>query len=223
MLSKKSIGWITLSLLSFYSCGDVENRGIDSRAVKEEIRSREIKHITPSQIVSAAHRAGQVITDTLQEELTKKLVQAIEREGVVEAAQYCDISKLPATAAYTKAYGAEIKRVRLKNEPREDDLSAIEKQLLEAYQYNLNHKLPIQDNIQQVGNKHWLYTAPITLNHQVCLNCHGTVGQELKPEVYQKLKSSYAIDSLINFSANQPIAIWDVLLLQKEIILKMED
>lgn len=44
---------ISFLCLCLWSCGDIENRGIESREVAEEIRNREIRHITQAQITEA--------------------------------------------------------------------------------------------------------------------------------------------------------------------------
>jgi hypothetical protein len=97
-------------------------------------------------------------------------------------------------------------------------LNAMEKQLLDAYQYNQENKLPLENNVQKSGTEQMLFTSPILLNNTVCLKCHGKVGSDLTEQDYQNLQATYNMDGLVNYSLNQPMAIWSILFQRKALV-----
>ena len=42
-----------------------------------------------------------------------------------------------------------------------------EREIWQAYQYNVQNKLPIAENVQKVDNDFMLYTAPVTINEKL--------------------------------------------------------
>lgn len=218
----KSFVFATIILLIISACGDTGERGIDSQEVKQEIQNREIKYITQPQIIDAASKRGQLIADTLQQALIRQMQKAVAENSLLEAAKYCNLQQLAAYNQLQEKHTAIIKRVRLKGQKEGIQLNEMEKQLLDAYQYNQENKLPLENNVQKSGTEQVLFTSPILLNNAVCLKCHGKVGTELSEKDYQTLQATYNMDSLINYPLNQPIAIWSILFQRKALIKRIQ-
>ncbi|MDO1445746.1 DUF3365 domain-containing protein [Rhodocytophaga aerolata] len=214
----KYIVFIVTSIWYIAACDDTSQRGIDSQEVKQEIRNREIKYVTQPQIIDAAFKRGSQITDTLQQALTRQMQKAVAEKSLTEAAAYCKLEQLEAYKQLQEKHTASIKRVRLKAPKADLLLNEMEKQLLDAYQYNQENKLPLENNVQKSGAEEMLFTAPILVSNTVCLKCHGKVGTDLSGEEYQTLQATYRMDSLVNYSLNQPIAIWSILFPRKGLI-----
>lgn len=206
-------------LCCFTACNESNNsRGIDSKDVAREIRNREIRHITQAQILDATFKQGQLVADSVQKSLTQKMTQAVSEKGVVEAAKFCNLQTLEPVSALESSYKATIKRIPLKNTGKNQRLEEIESQLLSAYQYNAENKLPLEKNVQKSGEQYLLFTSPVTLSNQVCLKCHGVIGKDLEEKDFQTLQAAYRLDSLVNYSLQQPIAIYSILFNRKGII-----
>src|SRR4028119_1596895 len=157
-------------LCCFNACNESgTSRGIDSKEVAREIRNREIRHVTQAQILDATFKQGQLVGDSVQKALTQKLTLAISEKGIVEAAKFCNLQTLEPVAALESSYKVTIKRIPLKVTGKKQRLEALESQLLSAYQYNAENKLPLEKNVQKSGEQYLLFTAPVTLNNQVCL------------------------------------------------------
>jgi hypothetical protein len=207
-----------VTILYMSACDDTGNRGIDSQEVKQEIRNREIKYITQPQIIDATSKRGPLIADTLQQALIRQMQQAIAGNTLVEAAKYCNLQQLAPYDKLQKVYTVTIKRVRLRGQPLGQPLNEMEKQVLEAYQYNQENKLPLENNVQKSGAEQLLFTSPILVNNTVCLKCHGKVGNDLTEQDYQSLQAAYKMDGLTNYSLNEPMAIWSILFQRKALI-----
>lgn len=206
-------------ILILGSCSENNSsRGIDSKEVAQEIKSREIRHIPQARIIEVASQRGQSMADTVQVVLTRTLTRMLQEKGIEEAATYCNLQKLPQVSQLEKEYQANIKRIRLKGGTSGRKLNDLETQLLDAYQYNAEKNLPLENNIQKSGPEYLLFTAPITLNKEICLKCHGKVGQDISSADVANLQKTYRMDSLINYSPNQPIAIYSILFQRKGIV-----
>jgi len=122
----------------------------------------------------------------------------------------------------TKAYGAEIKRVSLKIRNQKNAPDILEKQLLEAYAYNIAEEIPVAAAVQMMDNgPNVLYTKPIILNNPLCLNCHGMVGTEISDSNYALIKGLYPNDSAIGYNLNDLRGMWSIKISKKDIIKAM--
>jgi hypothetical protein len=218
----KSIILVIVAFLGVSACDDTGTRGIDSKEVKEEIRNRTIKYITQPQIIDATFKRGQLIADTLQQALIRQMQKAVAENTLVEAAKYCNLQALPPYARLQEEHTATIKRIRLKGQIEGLSLNEMEKQLLDAYQYNQENKLPLENNVQKSGTEQMLFTSPILVNNTVCLKCHGKVEEQLTTQDYQSLQATYKMEGLVDYSVNQPIAIWSILFEKKALIKSLQ-
>jgi hypothetical protein len=106
----------------------------------------------------------------------------------------------------------------LKDTGKKQVLDEVESQLLSAYRYNAENKLPLKKNVQKSGSQYLLFTAPINISNQVCLKCHGIVGKDVAEKDFQALRTTYPMDSLVNYTPQQSMAIYSILFQRKGII-----
>ena len=206
-------------LLGLLSCSENNSsRGIDSKEVAQEIKNREVRHIPQAQIVEVATRKGQLIADSVQESLSRTLTKMLQEKGIEEAAKYCNLQMLESVKGLEHQYLATVKRVRLKGNKPGQMLNEMETQLLDAYRYNAENNLSLDNNVQKSGPEYLLFTAPITLNKSICLKCHGKVGQDISENDTANLQKTFPMDSLVNYQQNQPIGIYSILFQRKGII-----
>lgn len=220
-LSRTKVTVLVMAILvGNFGCDTIENRGINTKAVADEIRNREVKHITQAQIMATAYQWGGLLSDTLSKALVAQM-RAVEKYPVLEAAQYCNLQRLKPTPGLAKKYQADFRRIRLKGTSNGTALDPLETQLLDAYRYNTEQKLPLSNNVQR-ANTRLLFTDPILVTDQVCLRCHGKVGETLNADDYGQLKKMHVMDGLVGYSMGQPLAILRVRFDQKELIKNIE-
>ncbi len=149
---------LILTVVLFYSC----DRGrIDTSEFAKELEDRKIKHVSQGKIVSQAMASGKVITDTL----TKK-IKEINLSSVA-----CDIHNLELTKALEKDFDGQI--ALFSADLQQKNLISSEKEILDAYLYNIENKLSVEPNCQNLKNGIWLYTLPITYNAPSDTMCTG--------------------------------------------------
>lgn len=203
------------------SCNE-SNQRVPTGELAEEVRNREIRHISPGQITQAAMKMGETVSKGVQGALTRKLTAAIPAEGLVEAGRYCQAANLPGADSLAKRYKADIRRYRMKGELDKKELSDKVFQLLDAYRYSAEQNQSIDPNVQGEG-QFLLYSAPVTLDNAVCLKCHGQVGSDVSQTDYRALAGRYRLDSLVNYRAGQTVAVWLLRFGRKEVIKGITD
>jgi hypothetical protein len=203
----------------FFACGNPE-RVDNSKAVKEGIEDRKVRRITQTQIMEATTNWGKSSVPMLEKSLSDILIQQIKTNGIVKATDFCKVSKIPAVDSIKYLYEANVKRLTLSNLPT-PKLHPKETELLEAYRYNFEKKLPIETNIQK-SDTFMFYTAAVVLKEKMCLQCHGKVGTDILEKDFQAMKQKYPnLDTLTNYTLNQPIGIWSIVFDKKNLVRKI--
>ncbi|MDF9801130.1 hypothetical protein OKW21_006393 [Catalinimonas alkaloidigena] len=181
---------------SILGCDSASRKQLDQEAINKEMEQREIKRILPAEIVEGAYKQGNDIAVQAQE-LAVKLYQS--EAGASEGLDsFVNERTLVTIDSLAKAHNAEIHWVPADAEQLQ--LSEMEQQLWEAYWYNVENDLPVNDNVQKINEEAYLYTKPMMLN----------------PGLRKKLPGSE--DTLRNTDF---MGMWSIQLSKKEIIQAM--
>ncbi len=200
-------------LLSFCSSSLSEK---EREAIRLEKDQREIRKIKTADIISAAYGSGITITTIADSLLTTALKFMIKDYGIAPAIEQYDQIVQPILDSISEANNAEIKRISHKATNME--LRKIEKELLEAYQYNNKSNLELTDNVQVIDDNLILYSKPLIINDPLCLNCHGIIGKDLTDFGEKMFQSLNTNDTITGYKRGDLIGMWSVLLSKKEII-----
>lgn len=200
------------------ACDTGGQNALKREALQEEMRNREPKKLTEAQIVNEAFKQGRFLSQTAQESLLVTLQAAIGREGVEGAVDYCNLQALPLMDSLSAAHKATIGRTSLQLRNPANAPSELEQQLLEAYQYNAEEGLPLEDNVQRDNQQYLLYTKPIVLGSELCLNCHGEAGKDIRPETLQRIDSLYPNDQARGYKKGAVRGMWSIRFQRKDII-----
>jgi hypothetical protein len=135
--------------LLLFACGQADTQR-KSEAFKEERKAREIRRITDGQIQTAAYEEGKNLHTRLEGILLSQ----------VDSTDFdCETAK---EVQFQNEILVSFKLHCAKNETMNEK----EAQIWEAYQKNIQQKLPIGDNLQKLGDTEFLYSAPFYLNKQ---------------------------------------------------------
>jgi|GEM_PF-1299847 len=204
------------------SCGNLKDKGYDTKAIAEEVKNREIKHITQAQLDAASTEWGGEITRMAQQNLAEVLTGVLSNHPIEEAAAYCQVDSLLKADSLSQRYGASLERSSLRDLSPSSPLTTKEREVLDAYLYNAENKLEQRPNVQRLGNQALLYTSPILLQESVCLRCHGEAGKDITPADFQKLTTRYKLDSLVNRHTNDLLGMWRISFNKKEMIKNLD-
>ena len=151
MLRKRTV----LPLLIFSACGN-PNTTVMNEQVREEMRMREPKQVTPDQLVTATYQQGRTLTQELLNQAVMRYQQSADSETFTDflSKQSFDTDSLREDV-HMRWVGWQTDTTRL---------STYEQQLWSAYRYSTQEGQPLEDNVQRVGGDSLLYTQPVILS-----------------------------------------------------------
>lgn len=199
-----------------WSC--TSDKKFDSEAVREEIKSREIKKVTEAEIVTKVHEIGNSIVLTTKKTLGKNLKHALQNGGIENAIAFCNLNAMPLVDSLNKRFGAEIRRASLKPRNPNNVPNDLEKELLEAYAYQWKDSILLQTNVQALEGNKYLFTSPIFVDNALCLACHGTYDNGLLKKSDDFIKSKYPDDQATGYRNGDLRGIWSITISKKKVV-----
>ena len=172
--------------LSFFSCSPDRIKQTDQ--LRQEMNDKKIKRITNIELTETVDAWGKQIVLVAQNELTDKL-----KVGGSTAA-FCQLEQLPKTAALAKRYALTIDLLG-PQDVQNTQLAPKEREVLDAYLYNAEKKLPQQSNIQRIADTLYIYNAAVPVENSICKICFG--------------------------DQKQPLAVWRLAFSKREVIRRM--
>ncbi|MDZ7897803.1 MAG: hypothetical protein U5N85_07205 [Arcicella sp.] len=175
---------------SLFTACDFTKR-IDTRAAVKELKERQVKRITPAQFTAQVDEWGHKIVDSLN----RNFVQNLAKRAVIDS--------------LSKTYRVEISLgspLKLQNPAFGKKVNEI----LDAYQYNSEKRLPQIDNIQKSDDElSFFYTEPIMLKNEL---------DGLKRTQIEALGKSNNLDSLAFRKKGDFVGLWLIKFSKKEVV-----
>ncbi|UBB90394.1 DUF3365 domain-containing protein [Candidatus Kaistella beijingensis] len=137
--------------------------------------------------------------------LGKNLQKKLKEEGAEKALEFCNVEAIPLTKSVSDKYKVAIKRVSDQPRNPRNLANAEELKIINKYKADLVAGKSVKG---MMLNDHQFY-MPITTN-TMCLQCHGTVGKEIKPNVAAEIKKLYPKDKATGYQENQLRGIFSV-------------
>ncbi len=156
--------------------------------LKQEMNDKKIKRITNIELTETVDAWGEQIVMVAQNELAAKL-----KTGGTTAA-LCRLDRLPKTAALAKRYALTIDLLGAQD-VQNTNLAPKEREVLDAYLYNAEKKLPQQSNIQRIADTLYVYNVAVPTENLICKACFG--------------------------DQKQPLAVWRLAFSKREVIRRM--
>ena len=170
--------------------------------------SASIQTLTPEESQAYAEK-GKMIAKATFEALSGNLKKALKEGGVKEASEYCNIVAMPLTDSLATLHQASIKRTSLKLRNPENKPSANELSVLKEYEQLAMVGSELNPRVQAIGSDRVAFYAPIK-TQQLCLSCHGVIGEELTRDNYAILYSLYPEDQATGYADNQFRGMWSI-------------
>jgi hypothetical protein len=203
------------------SCGGVgQKERLVTDEVSREIRAKEPIRIREAELIERAHTLGRQLADSAQKALQGKLLGAIQEGGIPYAVDFCHVAALPLMDSLSQKFDVEIRRVSHRLRNPEDAPRDYEAPILEAYVYNFEEGLEMNDNVQKVGDDYFLYTKPILMGNALCLNCHGQPGTQVQEATFLALQEKYPNDNALGHELNDLRGIWSIRLARRMLVLQ---
>jgi hypothetical protein len=131
----------------------------EKRAFREELEQREVKRVTPGEVTEAVFQQGNRMADTLyQLFLSKDMDTKSLRTSVITAEDD------PLLDSLNRKYKVHIKWIGADVASDTPVVTTLEKQLLDAYLYNIENGEEVRENVQRIDEKSFLFTQPLHSN-----------------------------------------------------------
>lgn len=140
--------------------------------------------------------------------LGKNLLSAINTKGTEGALDFCNIRAIPLTDSMQQVQNVSIKRVSDNNRNPDNVADANELAYIFAAKAALQNGETIQGKIAERNGKMVGY-YPI-LTNEMCLQCHGKPGTDIKAETLTKIKELYPNDKATGYAVDELRGIWVV-------------
>jgi hypothetical protein len=141
--------------------------------------------------------------------LKTRLTQAIGKGGFEKAINVCNEVAQNMMDSISTANKVQIKRTSIKfrntkNAPDQKDLK-----MLSAYAKLQKEGKPLASDGIELENRMVKLYVPI-MTDKLCLNCHGVIGQDIKPKVYDLIKKLYPNDEAVGYKEGELRGVWVV-------------
>jgi hypothetical protein len=216
----KKLIYIFILIQGLLACNS--NEKVSKEVFDEVNKSMKIKKLSEADITYAALQWGDSLSTKAQNQLMLALQDAIEIEGVDGAVSFCNIQALPILKELGDLEGVVIRRVSNRYRNPADQPLPYEQEIMEAYEYNAEQGIKNDPNIQKIKNGEvLLYTKAISIPGGLCLNCHGTPGQDIQDKTLQKIKDLYPDDKATGHAIGDLRGMWSISMPRKTIVKNM--
>lgn len=195
--------FISLTVVTFTACKEKS-----SESGTQETTETSVAELTPEEIQQFTE-TGKMIAQSTFIELSGNLKKALKEGGVKEAAEYCNIVAMPLTDSLSGIHNASIKRTSLKLRNPENKATAEELKILNEYESLFAGQQALKPMVKSLDLDYVQFYAPI-MTKQLCLSCHGTIGEELTAENYAILKELYPEDKATGYAENDFRGMWSI-------------
>ncbi len=173
------------------------------RSTSEADREAEVLDTT------AWMRKGGEIAALSFQALSSELKQALQRGGVSEAVQYCNLKAYPIVDSLSKVHRARIRRTTFRTRNPKDRPDPTEAALLHRMEAARAAGQQPRPLVQRIAPDTVLFAAPI-LTQPLCLQCHGEVGKDIDPDDYAIIRQLYPDDQATGYQAGDLRGMWSI-------------
>lgn len=152
---------------------------------------------------------GQEVQQATFQALSGELQAAMQRGGVPEALEYCNVAAYPLTDSLSAEYGVMIRRATL--EPRNPDNRATESEAeaIREYARRLAQGEELSPIVHQMDGGGVAYYSPIRVQ-PLCLNCHGEIGAEVTAQNAELIRELYPEDQATGYDEGDLRGVWSL-------------
>jgi hypothetical protein len=196
-----------------------ENQGEQEKTValkqKKEytpltIEPERITHIVLNDSVSRfLQERGRKIAGKAKVALKRELKNAISEGGLEYAVDFCHTRAMEITDSISLAENVIVKRIAKKNRNPYNAMNDTVANIYKGFAINHMNGTPMKSVVTWDAKGRPVYFNPIIVE-AACLNCHGTVGQEVNPDLAKKITALYPDDKATGFKLKGLRGMWEI-------------
>lgn len=190
--------WLLLPMLMLVGCS----------------KTREPKSTPPTapspEAQNAALQRGKAIAAETFSLLSSNLQTAIQQGGVSNALPFCSLAASPLTSGMAGKHGVTIRRVTHKPRNPAGRADTTELAILNHFEAALTGANAPPPLVTNRTENTVTFFAPIILNNELCLKCHGEPGKDISAENIALIRRLYPQDEAIGFKLGQLRGAWRI-------------
>jgi hypothetical protein len=159
---------------------------------------------------NVALQHGKAIVAETSSLLSSNLQAAIQQGGVSNALPFCSLAASPLTAGMAGKHGVTIRRITHKPRNPAGRADATESAILQQFEAALNGRNPPPSFVTNFTASTASFFAPIMLNNELCLKCHGEAGKDISTENVAVIHRLYPQDEATGFKLGQLRGAWRI-------------
>lgn len=203
MIKKLVVG---LSLILLAACSSNQSAVQKQAAVKDQIA---LAPLTEEEKQLYADK-GRGIVQQMMGTLGGNLMKALSQNGVGYAAKFCNLKAYPLVDSLKKVNNADIRRATLKARNSRNLATAQEEEVIMQYAEQLKTSgAQLKPVVKRVSADSVAFFAPIQTN-DLCLRCHGNIGDDVDAKDYELIKSLYPNDKAVGYKAGELRGVWSM-------------
>jgi len=166
--------------------------------------------VVADEIRGAAMARGREIVGQAGRALSGVLLEAIEQGGYTNAFPFCSVQALPLTASLAQAHGVQLRRVSHRPRNEANRASPEEAGIIQRYADLLEQGGRPEPEVILLDTGNAIFYAPIVINTNLCLQCHGAAETDLRPEIQPFIAQLYPRDEATGFQLGDLRGLWRI-------------
>ncbi|MCC6822103.1 MAG: DUF3365 domain-containing protein [Verrucomicrobia subdivision 3 bacterium] len=163
-----------------------------------------------AEVQKGAIQIGKSIAAETFSLLSSNLQAAIQQGGVSNALPFCSLAASPLTAGMAGKHGVTIRRMTHKSRNPADRADTTELAILNHFAAALTGTNPPPPLVTNLTSSTATFFAPIILNNELCLKCHGEPGKDISAENVAIIQRLYPQDDATGFKLGQLRGAWRI-------------
>ncbi|HEY9113221.1 MAG TPA: DUF3365 domain-containing protein [Bacteroidales bacterium] len=208
---------LLLGMFISFSCCNTSNK-TNSKTVKAEEKIYHPPVIKPDTTIyivlndsmrEVLTTQGKLISIRAKKAIKNALQNAIKDGGLEYALEYCNVNAMPITDSVSMNEHVQIRRLAKKYRNPLNETDENESNIYKSYVIKWINGQYMYPMVIPGKNNHPVYFDPM-LVEALCLNCHGTPGEQINPELSKKIAELYPNDKAIDFKAGELRGMWSI-------------
>lgn len=199
-MNKSSVLVLLTGLFYLLSCQSSEKPETTTEEEKSSVEDTQQDHKTAERNYE---EEGKKYVQHAGKTLQHNLQNAMGEGGLEKALSFCSVHAIDITDSVADMHDVQIQRLATKNRNPENLAEKVDAEMVAYFEENPEEIAKIK---QQEDKK--VYYHAIRIDNPLCLNCHGTVGEELSKENYAKIQQYYPEDKAVGFEMGELRGIW---------------
>lgn len=158
---------------------------------------------------TAVINEGQQIAGATFKTLSSNLQSAIAEGGIEHALQFCNIEAMPLTDSLSTHYDVTIRRASHQPRNQSNKADAEEMKVIKQYLEQMENDEQLKP-VTYADDQNITFHAPIAINNDLCLNCHGQAGEDIPESDVATIQELYPEDQATGFSMGELRGVWTI-------------